>query len=307
MATTEQNNDFDGLIDNGKKKPIDSTFGLSDEEKVRRETYTEDELNDVNNITVTIPDTQTPIVVFFGSQASGKTLALLRMIRFLESEKMGYTIEPEYIFRPQTDKHYKKMCAGLKDVAYSQYAPGGNDVISFMLVRVLNREQRPVCQILEAPGEHYFDGSADLNFPTYIRNICGVPNRKIWVFLVQQDWGKDPNERNMYAQKICAMQELIMPKDKIIFMYNQCDRKPNQYKSNRHPNVPLFFERIRGQYPNIFARYTRTGWLESFLFGKYKFQQVCFSAGSFTKTKDNKEVWIPGQDFYCQDLWKLIS
>ena len=299
---------FENLVTNEPKSTGLSSGmqSMSDAEKVKRDTYTDDELRDVNNITVTIPDTKTPIVVFFGSQASGKTLALLRMIRFLESESQGYTIEPEYVFRPQTDKHYKEMCDGLKNLAYNQYAPGGNDVISFMLVRVLDQGAHPVCQILEAPGEHYFDGTPNLNFPTYIHNICAAPNPKIWVFFVEQDWGVNDNERNMYAQKICSMQELIMPQDRIIFLFNKCDKKPHQYLTNRHPKVSAFFERIQGQYPNIFARYTRQG-IASFLFGKYSFQQVCFSAGTFTRTNNNKEVWIPGQDFYCQDLWNLIK
>lgn len=295
---------FEDLINDGKQQ-TGAPVSMSDAEKVKFETYTVDEMRDVNNITVSIPDTKTPIVVFFGSQASGKTLALLRMIRFLEGEGQGYTVEPEYVFRPQTDKHYKEMCGKLKEQAYNKYAPGGTDVISFMLVKVY-KNGHPICQILEAPGEHYFDGTANLNFPTYIHNICGVNNRKIWVFFVEQDWGLDENERNMYAQKICAMQQLIMPNDKIVFLYNKCDLKPNQYLPNMHPNVSTFFERISGQYPNIFAKYTRKG-LESFLFGKYKFNQVCFSAGTFTRANDGKEVWIQGKDFYCQDLWKLIK
>lgn len=301
------NTNFEQLIDNNQPQELTPSFPLmSDEEKVKRETYTDEELRDVNTITVTIPDTKTPIVVFFGSQCSGKTLALFRMIRFLESESQGYTIEPEYVFRPKTDKHYKKMCDGLKTMAYNQYAPGGNDMISFMLVKVLDKGAHPICQILEAPGEHFFDGSPNLNFPTYIHNICAAPNPKIWVFFVEQDWGINENERNMYAQKICSMQEMIMPNDKIIFLFNKCDKKPTQYLSNRHPRVSSFFDRIQGQYPNIFARYTRSG-ISSLLFGKYNFQQVCFSAGTFTKTANNREVWTPGKDFYCQDLWNLIS
>jgi hypothetical protein len=293
---------FEDLINDETQKVVSTQ--MSDAEKVKFETYTADEIRDVNNITVTVPDTETPIIVFFGSQASGKTMTLLRMIRFLESSPQGYTVEPEYVFRPQTDKHYKEMCGKLKEQAYNKYAPGGNDVISFMLVKVY-KNGHPICQILEAPGEHYFDGSANLNFPTYIQNICGVNNRKIWVFFVEQDWGTDQNERNMYAQKICSMQSLIMPNDKIIFLYNKCDKKTNQYLPNQHPNVPIFFERIKGQYPGIFAKYTRTG-LASFLFGKYNFKQVCFSAGAFNKTNDGKEVWTPGRDFYCEDLWRLI-
>ncbi len=303
------NTNFEQLIDNNQpqKPTITPPFSsMSDEEKVKRETYTDEEIRDVNSISVTIPDTETPIVVFFGSQASGKTLALLRLIRFLESGSQGYTVEPEYVFRPKTDKHYEKMCRELKNMAYSQYAPGGTDIISFMLIKVLDQGSHPVCQILEAPGEHYFDGTSNLDFPTYIHTISQVPNRKIWVFFVEQDWGTDANERNMYAQKICSMQNMIMPNDKIIFLYNKCDRKPKQYLPNKHPKVEAFFNNIQNQYPNIFAKYTRQG-IASFFFGKYDFQQVCFSSGTFTRTADKKEIWIPGKDFYCQDLWNLIS
>lgn len=97
-----------------------------------------------------------------------------------------------------------------------------------------------------------------------------------------------------------------MPNDKIIFLYNKCDRKPKQYLPNKHPKVEAFFNNIQNQYPNIFAKYTRQG-IASFFFGKYDFQQVCFSSGTFTRTADKKEIWIPGKDFYCQDLWNLIS
>ena len=157
---------FDDLVDNDR---INNTSD-NNAEVVRRETYTDDEIRDVNNISVTIPDTKTPIVIFFGSPASGKTLALLRMIRFLEQH--NHDVIPEAVFRPQTDKHYTKMCVGLKDMAYSDYAPGGTDIISFMLVKVIDRmNNKTVCQILEAPGEHYFDGRADLSFPRYINAI----------------------------------------------------------------------------------------------------------------------------------------
>lgn len=296
---------FENLLTNNSEAKKDFENLLSEEEQVKKETYTDAELNDVNNISVTIPDQKTPIVVFFGSQASGKTMTLLRMIRFLESENQGYTVEPEYVFRPQTDKHYKEMCDGLKDMAYNEYAPGGTDIISFMLVKVLDKGSHPICQILEAPGEHYFDGTDKLDFPTYIQQICQIDNRKIWVFFVEQDWGKNANERNMYAQKICSMQDLIMPNDKIVFLFNKCDKKRSQYKTDRHPNTEVFFQNIKNQYPNIFAKYTRTG-LAKFLFGN-NFQMVCFSSGTFTKTANNREKWIPGKDFYCQDLWNLIS
>lgn len=296
---------FDNLVNDNTSTTTGTTTQLSDEEIIQRETYTDEEIRDVNNITVTIPDPNTPIVVFFGSPASGKTLALLRMIRFLEQH--DHQVVPEEVFRPQTDRHYAKMCAGLKDMAYSTYAPGGNDVISFMLVKILDRVGNPVCQILEAPGEHYFDGSASLTFPTYINAIRTAPNRKIWVFFVEQGWGRDANVRNLYAQKICSMQGLVSPQDKVVFLFNKVDLKRNsQFKPNGLPHKEVFFRNIQQQYPGIFTRYQNTG-LAKVLYGAYNFKAVCFSSGVFNMTNDGREVWTPESDWYCQELWNAIA
>lgn len=307
------NNKFENLINDDPvvapsgggttPKPTPSQ-SPSIEEQIRRETYTEEESQDVNAIKVTIADTSTPIVVFFGSQASGKTLALMRMIRFLESN--GYTVVPEEVFRPKTDMHYTRMCHGLKEMVYDNYTPGGTDVISFMLVKVLDPAKNAVCQILEAPGEHYFDGSADLTFPTYINEICNAPNRKVWVFFVEQGWGADQGERNLYAQKIKALQTLI-PNDKVVFLFNKADKHLEQYDNNGRPRMDVFFKNIANQYPGIFDKYKNDGWLMKLLYGPYKFRAVSFSSGLFNETASGREVWTLGKDFYCADFWKAIN
>lgn len=306
------NNNFDDLVkdtsvaDNKLHTTPKATPQMSTKDYIDSQTYTEEELRDVNNIIVTVPDTKTPIVVFFGSQASGKTLALLRMIRFFEKNECS--VVPEAVFRPKSDKHYAKMCAGLKNMAYNNYAPHGNDIISFMLVKVLDKVGNPICQILEAPGEHYFDGTASLNFPTYISQIRSLQNRKVWVFFVEQDWGQNQNERDLYAQKICSMQSLISPKDKVVFLFNKVDKHLGQFRTNGQPNKEVFFTSIKNQYPNIFARYQNSGWFSRVLFGDYNFKAVCFSSGAFTDTADGKQVWIPGDDdTYCRELWNAIK
>ena len=290
---------FDNLVNDNQN----TNTGGNNAETVLHETYTDDEIRDVNNITVTIPDENVPIVVFFGSPASGKTLTLLRMIRYLERNR--YQVVSEEVFRPQTDKHYAKMCAGLKDMAYSPYAPGGTDIISFMLVKILDDNGRPLCQILEAPGEHYFDGRAAIQFPTYINEIIASNNKKVWVFFVEQGWGKDQGERNLYAQKICGMEDLISPGDRVVFLFNKADKHRGQYGKNKKPNKSVFFQNIKNQYPGIFDKYKHTG-LDKILFGEYDFKVVCFSSGTFTNTNDGREVWTIEKDFYCQDLWDAI-
>lgn len=302
-------NKFDNLVDqddyqnqgNGTNpsKPITP-------QDVEKETYTEEELRDVNAISVTIPDQNTPIVVFFGSPASGKTLALMRMIRFLESH--DHQVIPEEVFRPKTDRHYARMCSELKNMVYNNYTPGGTDVISFMLVKVLNPIGQPVCQILEAPGEHYFDGSPNLDFPTYINAIRTSPNRKVWVFFVEQGWGEDQSERNLYAQKICSMQGLVSPNDKVVFLFNKADRQRirGQYDKTGKPRKELFFNQIKREYPGIFTKYQNSG-LTKLLYGEYNFKAICFSSGIFNKTNDGREVWTLESDWYCSELWNAIK
>lgn len=302
----ESQKKFDGLInDNGNQiaNPHINTQIDANQIKVNAETYTAAESIDVNSIIVTIPDEKTPIVVLFGAPSSGKTLVLLRMIRFLEQN--GYQVVPEEVFRPKTDRHYERMCSRLKDLAYSNYAPGGTDIISFMLVKVLDPVGNPVCQILEAPGEHYFDGSSSNAFPTYINRIINSKNRKIWMYFVEQNWGKDANERALYAQKISNVGS-NPSKDSTIFLFNKVDKYRNQFLPDGTPNMNVFFAMAKQQYPGIFEKYRNRG-LMKVLYGAYNFRTLCFSTGTFNKTGDGREVWTLGEDRYCKDLWRAIT
>ena len=276
-----ENTNFDRYID---QNPI--ALVSNQKPQVKDTTFTAEELRDVNNIIVSIPDTA-PIVILYAPQSSGKTMALLRMIRYLESQ--NYHVEAERVFRPATDTHYQKMCDGLHTMAYSDYAPGANDTISFMLAKVLDSSGHTVCQLLEAPGEHYFDGRQEAVFPTYIENIIGSQNRRTWVFFTEPDWGESQAERTAYANKIINMymrihQPNVAP-DRVVFLFNQADRFPNLFTSDGKPNMTAFYNKIKGQYPDIFNKYINKG-LKRWMFGKYDFRAVPFSAGSFTPTAD---------------------
>ena len=113
----------------------------------------ETELNDPNSIKVTVSDPNTPIVILYGPPSCGKTMTLVRLTRFLVSN--GYTVVPEKTFRPAYDENYKHLCDNFDQMINSNNAATSTTNISFMLVKILKRG-RPVCQLLEAPGEYYF-------------------------------------------------------------------------------------------------------------------------------------------------------
>lgn len=92
------------------------------------------EIKNPDTIIVTVSDPKTPIVVLFGAKTSGKTMTLIRLTKYLEG--MGYNVVPDPIFRPDTDMYYQRMCKEFGTLAHSDYAPVGNDVMSFMLVKV---------------------------------------------------------------------------------------------------------------------------------------------------------------------------
>lgn len=310
------NKEFDDILGGGAEpksepvNPVKKSVQQPAEEPARKisavdvETYSDEELNDTNAIITNITDTQTPIAVFFGPASSGKTMALLRMIRFF-IEELGFQVEADRTFRPSHDRHYAKMCNNLSQLVNSQFAPGNTDTISFMLVKIYDRVGNPVLQILEAPGEHYFDEKLpNTPFPAYIQNIIhAVPNRKVWVYFVEQDW-LDQTDRNNYATKISEMQTLT-PHDKLVFLFNKCDKKSYQYDRNGRPRKELFLKSIEQQYPGIFNRYSNSG-IAKFLFGPYNFASVCFSSGSFSATNDGRQNWTKGQPFYCHEFWKAI-
>ena len=89
------------------------------------------------------------------------------------------------------------MCEKFNDLLYDRYAAEKTDGLNFMLLYVYHNG-RPILQILEAPGEHYYNPN-DKNEPRgqflpYIQNIINSKNRKIWIYLTEPEW-KDREDR----------------------------------------------------------------------------------------------------------------
>jgi predicted MPP superfamily phosphohydrolase len=254
---------------------------------------------DPNIIPVSISDSA-PIIVLFGARSSGKTMTLVRLTRWLRAN--GYNVRPDRVFRP--DVFYAKMCDSFDSVVYSNYAASSNQVLDFILVNVTGRYGEKICQILDAPGEHYFDEkSPDKEFPVYINKICTVNNPKIWMFFVENNW-KNRSDRESYVIKNNQMRSVIEPSDSVIFICPKADKQQRLLESG-HPNIPQFFMNIENQYPGLFNNYKKKNPIARLL-RKYNFDFVVFSAGLFNETVDGKQSYVQSNDKYPAALWRSI-
>lgn len=276
-------------VDQKELNPIDPVFPPEDDETFK-------ENLDPNDITVTISDTKAPIIVLFGAKSSGKTMTLVRLTRYLQANH--YQVIPDRVFRDGNDSNYNQMCDNFNKVIASDHAADSTNMIEFMLVKVIDPHNRTVCQILEAPGEHYFDESEpNKPFKPYIMNVCNNSNPKTWIFITEKDW-RTNDVRRLYAQKIQNMQTHIRHRDKVIFMCHKADKHPH-FIPKGIPNDKAFYRDINDQYPGIFNNYISNG-----IFGtKRNFRFVVFSAGSFSATNH----YTQGQDFYPATLWNAIK
>ncbi len=263
----------------------------------------QDENNDPNAIKVTIEDEKTPIVVLFGPPSSGKTMILVRMTRYLR--KIGFNVKTVPTFRSSEDEHYKKICDGFNEMITNENAAESTSAISFMLLKVW-KKGKPICQILETPGEHCFnpnDKSSNMDFPRYFQSICNNNNRKIFLIVVEPDW-RDESHRTNYVQRINQLIHRMGQRDKAIFLYNKVDETPFVIMRGK-TNTAEAKKSVSDQYKGIFESFKNTIPIVNF-FTPYNCKFVPFSTGDYNKTVNGDNVYEEGPDEYPRELWKTI-
>ena len=284
------------------------TVANNEEQKIKG--LSEAECNDPNQIRVTIADGKAPLVILFGPPSCGKTMALVRLARYLK--KQGYKIAPVETFRPNYDKHYENMCKpeNFNRLINSDEAAHSTSNISFMLVKVV-KNGKTLCQILESPGENLFDPKKPAKpFPTYVNNIIHSNNRKLWSIMVEPNWENEEDRKN-YVERIRHLSIQMDVKDKTLFIYNKID-ETDFVIGKGLVNIPEAHRDVRDNYPGIFEIFRNqnpiTKWWRDYNCGFIPFQ-----TGTYTKTakQDSKgnTVWNyqEGADDYPQKLWNEIK
>ena len=270
--------------------PISNIHGLSAEE-----------LNDVNKIRITISDTAAPVIVLFGPASCGKTMTMVRLSRFLQGQ--GYQLIPDRSFRPSYDQNYKNLCDNFSSIVNSDDAASRTDNISFMLVKVV-KEGRTICQILEGPGELYFDpNKANQDWPTYVHYLLNNTSlRKVFLPFVEPNFGEEETRRN-YVSTINQLKQNT-DKQKYVFLYNKIDKTPFVISPGKvHLNHAK--HQVEVDYPGIFARFKNLNPITS-LWRPEDFDFVPFQTGTYTQPTSGSLVYIQGSDRYPQILWETL-
>ncbi|MBQ9417985.1 MAG: hypothetical protein IJU19_05325 [Bacteroidales bacterium] len=272
-------------------------------------TYSDEEINNPAVIDVTIADTQTPIVVLFGPPQSGKTMTMVRLAEYLTHPDRGYTVAPDRAFRKAFDETYRINCDNFNGMLNSIWAAEKSKGLEFMQL-VVSKNGSPIVQILEAPGEHYYDpvdkDEPKGSFLPYITKVIQSPNRKIWVYLTEPNW-KDHGDRMKYAQKVQLMKRSISRRDKSIVLFNKVDAT-NLFFSTGEVNRKEAERFVNSQYPGLFRCFKNENPITS-LWRRYNCVFVPFVTGSYNKVLvggKNTQRYVAGPDNYPKVLWDNI-
>ena len=271
-------------------KPIADFVGSTAEERL-----------DPNRIQVTVKDKDVPLVLLFGPPACGKTMTLIRLTRYLKAA--GYQVAPVRSLRSSADVHYKRLCDGFDDMVNALDAASSTDRISFLLVEV-SKDGRRLCQILEAPGEHYYNPETPrAAFPTYLNQILAFPMRKIFCVMVEPNW-KDEPDRKGYVDRVNFLKTRMGARDKVIFVFNKIDQTNFTFGAGR-VHVGAARKEIEHLYPAIFNPFRNVNPITKY-WRTWDCDFVTFQTGDYTTDADGGNVFSEGPDTYPRNLWNTI-
>lgn len=252
---------------------------------------------------IKIGDKRAPIIMLFGPPTSGKSMTLVRLARYLR--KQGYTVKADPTFK--SDNAYKARCDQFHKNLNTTEALQGNALNEFLMVKVINHGTT-VCQILEAPGEHYFnpkkpDEVSARNFRPYLTEIIrNLPNRKIWVFITEAEWNVHASVKDSYVARIRGCKhQLLKPTDRVVMLYNKVDQKEELFEDG-HLHVSSAENAMKDEYEGLAAVFKNTNPVTS-LWRRFNYRFVPFCTGYYTKQVGGKYKYNESEEHYPRLLW----
>ena len=247
---------------------------------------------------ISVANISGPLVVLYGPPAVGKTATLLRLCKFLSS---SYSIEIDQAFR--SDPNYSQAVKAFDEQrAETLLAPNSTDNIDFLLLNVSHKGSS-FCQILEAPGEHFFPLGADsrTDYPHYLHRLFQSSIRKTFVLFFERDLMADEKRLRPYAERISnTLRQHAGRRDKVIVLFNKSDQRSDLHR-NADP-VESEFKKMVYADPAVLPL---TQSLRNGQFGRIPF--VAFSSGRFGEDGSGRKTFAMSSDSNPGRLWKAIS
>lgn len=284
-----------------KEENVDITVPEESKDIKNENDDTDGNQNTVNN-QISVNDKKAPIIMLFGPRSSGKTMALIRLSRYLR--KLSFTIVPDSTFKSDAD--YREKCEMFMQNIDTENALPGTAYTDFLLLQV-SKNGGTICQFLEAPGEHYFDLSniGVTNFPPYMTQIIRtLPNRKIWVFVAEVHWEVSQKTRQAYINRIRNCKNMLANQyDRFLILYNKIDKREELFKDG-HIITRAAETKMRNEFPGLVDVFKNTHPITS-LYRSYNYKFVPFCTGYYSKSV-NGLTYIESEDRYPKMLWNAL-
>jgi hypothetical protein len=269
--------------------------GMASEETPSETAIDEDDIN--------IGDKKAPIVMLFGPPTSGKSMTLVRLARYLR--KLGYIVKADTTFK--SGDAYRGRCDRFHKNLNTKEALDGNAFNEFLMVKVI-KHGKTICQILEAAGEHYFnpkeqDQISARNFRPYMTQIIrNLPNRKIWVFIMEASGKDHASVKASYVGRIrnCKHQ-LIRSSDRVVILYNKVDQKEELFE-NGHLHITSAEKAMEDEYVGLSTVFKNTNPITS-LWRRTNYRFVPFCTGYYDDQVGTKPKYTESEEMYPRLLW----
>lgn len=256
---------------------------------------------------ICIGDKEAPMILLFGPPDSGKSMTLVRLARYLYG--IGYEIKADTNFK--ADSAYQKCCAKFEKSLSTKDALDSTPHDEFLMVKVIDHGET-VCQILEAPGEHYFNPKEPekikaVHFRPYMTHILRKqPNRKIWIFITEAGWNVHTSVKKAYVKRIQNCKDHLFGRsDRVITLYNKIDQK-DEFFVNGTINISAAEKAMRDEYTGLSDVFKNHNPITS-LWRPYNYVFVPFCTGYYTEQPGkSKKRYEESEDFFPAFLWRQL-
>ena len=245
-----------------------------------------------NELSITITDHETPIVVFVGPSHAGKTMAFIRLVRYLED--LGLSVKPDRFFHSAYDSLYVNICNSFHERIYSDIASPSTEINDCILTTVTDAEGRSLIQMVDLSGEFILHPDKT---PHYWYQIVRSKNPIIWAIFAEMN-GMSVDERKRYVQRIAEIRHrFISSTDKTIIIASKIDKSPFVLGKSQF-NLKEIFNTTRTTYPGLMEMF-----IVSKPFKHYDFTFIPFTSGDFTYDISR---YVPSSDVYPKMLWEAL-